>query len=160
MPKPRKTALEPEAKALLKQRVEEVKELAKRRGAAATTARLLEILRTDAAGDAKPYRDLRRDVYYALSWIETDEVRALLRGALATEDDELAASIGYVLWRQDALMAELPQRVEDAVAAGDERLAGRLLAALVSGDDEGRQRAWVESRHAGLLQRIGVSYDD
>jgi hypothetical protein len=139
--------------------LEEVRELTKKR-AAAPLDRLLQLLRGDAQGDSSGARELRRDVYWALSWIETAEVAALLLSALAQESDELASSIAYVMWRQDAVMASLQQRIDEALAAGDETFAGRLLAALVLGDDRGEHRRWVVTHHADLLGRIALDEDD
>jgi hypothetical protein len=69
-------------------------------------------------------------------------------------------TIGYVMWRQDAIMSSLPRRIDESVAAGNEVLAGRLLAALVLGDDRGEHRRWVLTHHADLLRRIPLDEDD
>jgi len=135
--------------------IEEVCEHAKKR-AKAPLDRLLQLLRDEAQGESDGARDLRREIYSALSWIETAEVQRVLLDALEREPDELASWVGYVLWRQDAIMADLPRRIDEAVAAKDERLAERLLTALVRGDDEGRHRKWVLAHHGALFRRLGL----
>jgi hypothetical protein len=148
----------PAEKSPFAKQLEEVRELTKKR-AAAPANRLLELLRGEGVGDTRHARDLRREIYSALSWIETDDIRDVLLAALQGEHDDVADSIGYVLWRQEALMAELPARIDAAVAAGDQAFAGRLLSALVRGDDERKHRKWVFANHRDLFRKTGVEYD-
>jgi len=139
-----------------KKRLAEVKNIAKAR-AHSDRKKLLAML-ADASGEGEFALELRREIYSALSWHEDAETRALLLDAIANEPDDVAETIAYVLWRQEDLMKELPQRI-DAVRETDPKLAGRLLTALVRGDDRHEHRGWVFKHHLDLLRKLRIAYD-
>jgi hypothetical protein len=107
--------------------LDEVKQLGRKR-AAAPVDRVLALLR-GASGDSALARSVRREAYGALSWIETEPVREVLLAGLRSEPDEVASTIVYVLWRQDQLIADLPQLIEAARADDDKTLVHRLIQA-------------------------------
>jgi hypothetical protein len=103
-----------------------------------------------ATGSSSLAGKLRREIYDALSWHETDQVRELLLKGLERETDENAGAIVYVMWRQPALIATLPPRIDSAAAAGDARLVRRLLEALLRHDEAREHRAWVLAHYGEI----------
>lgn len=74
--------------------------------------------------------EVRRLIYKRIANYESDSVREAFLWALEHEVDELIGTITYVLWKQTALLAELPACRENAFAKGDVRLAKRIKRAL------------------------------
>lgn len=67
---------------------------------------------------------LRKELYGAMSFHESPIVREALLAGLRDETDEVAAHIIYIAYRQERLIALLPEIVRDAT--GDARYAERL----------------------------------
>jgi hypothetical protein len=97
---------------------------------------------------------LRRALYDALAWHATEAVQDVLLRALASESDDMAACVIGLMYRQPALVAELPGRIDKAWRERDERLATRLMQALLKSDDEGKHRAWATSNYPALVRRL------
>jgi hypothetical protein len=77
--------------------------------------------------NAKKYLvDVRRQLYSAMSFHEAQLVRDALLAGLRDEPDEIASGIIYVAWRQENLLARLPEYVFAAWNAGDSRYLDRL----------------------------------
>ena len=98
---------------------------------------------------------LRRAIYDALAWHATPAVREVLLRALASESDDMAACVIGLVYRQPELVDGLPARIDTASREGDERLATRLMEALLKSDDDGKHRAWATTNYPALVRRLG-----
>jgi hypothetical protein len=77
--------------------------------------------------DAKKYLPLlRSELYTAMSFHEAQLVRDALLAGLRDEPDDVAERIIYVAWRQELLLARLPEYVLAAWQHGDVRYVDRL----------------------------------
>jgi hypothetical protein len=97
---------------------------------------------------------LRRALYDAMAWHDTPEVREVLLRSLASEGDDMAACVIGLVYRIPALVDQLPARIDTAWRARDERLATRLMQALLKSDDEGKHHAWATTNYPALVRRL------
>jgi hypothetical protein len=101
-------------------------------------------------------QELRRAIYDTLSTFDRPEARDTLLAALATEPDDIAALVIDRIYRHPSLLDGLPARIDAAWRPPrDERLAKRLLAALVRSDDEGKHLAWARANYPALVREVG-----
>jgi hypothetical protein len=123
--------------------------------AKAAVPELLELLRF-ATLPSEGERDLRRAVYESLARHGVEAREALLH-CLGTEpDDDIAAQMIRTLAEDETRLAELPARIDAASRQRpyNARLALRLVATLVAGDDQRAHAAWLEAHYPQLLRQL------
>jgi hypothetical protein len=84
----------------------------------------------DPANREPRYDELRRRIYHYLAKRDVPEVHEVFTWALREESDEVAATVSYIGWRLEGLVAALPAQLAEAQARGDQRTAARIAKLL------------------------------
>ncbi|MCA9673119.1 MAG: PQQ-like beta-propeller repeat protein [Myxococcales bacterium] len=105
--------------------------------------------------------ELRQEIYNALSWHETDAVRAAFIDGLRREGPAVVDKMLYVLWRQEQLVESLPTLLLAAweETPREEHYLDRLARAIRDAEGLVIDEAFIAAAAPALLRRIGREDD-
>ena len=144
----------------IKERLAAAEKLSRRRDPA-DVAEIIEALE-HAGNRTQKASKLRAELFNALSWHETERVQARLVEGLRDEGPLVADKILYVLWRQEALIARLPQLLDEAwqQQPRHDDYVERLIRAVKGAEELTLSDAWRAAAEPLLLRRLGLATEE